>query len=352
MAVEVSVVCPFYNEDQIVEQAVRTLVARLATMDQSWELIVVDDGSLDGSRACVQELADEIPELRVVAYDRNRGRGYALRAGIAEARGAVVVTTEIDLSWGEDVVHRLVAAMDEWPDADIVVASPHLEGGGYKNVPFKRVFLSKFGNLVVRVCMAGAASMNTGMTRAYRRDVIQSLPLHEDRKEFHLEVILKAAGLGYRIREIPCVLEWKEYKHKGQRVERKSSSKVKKLIVSHTSFSLFASPVRYVWGMSLASLGIGFGFMLWAVYLLLSQRVSAFSALLGLSMVILGILLFVIGLVLQQGNTVQRELWLLQRNQINGGSSSMQSPPHPSAPARASEKPMRERPKRSRHPVV
>jgi len=319
MAVEVSVVCPFYNEGQIVEQAVRTLVARLATLRHTWELIVVDDGSRDESRAVVERLAQEFPRLRVVGYAQNRGRGHALRTGVAEARGAVVVTTEIDLSWGEDVVHRLVAAMNEWPDADIVVASPHLEGGGYKNVPFKRVFLSKFGNLVVRVCMAGAASMNTGMTRAYRRDVIQSLPLHEDRKEFHLEVILKAAGLGYRIREIPCLLEWKEYKHKGQRVDRKSSSKVKKLIVSHTSFSLFASPVRYVWGMSLASLSVGFGFMLWAVYLLLNQRVSAFSALLGLSMVILGILLFVIGLVLQQGNTVRRELWLLQRNQVNNG---------------------------------
>ncbi len=320
-AIEVSVVCPFYNEGQIVEQAVRTLIERLGTLPATWELIVVDDGSVDDSRAVVEGLQEEFPALRVLSYPRNRGRGFALRTGIAEARGDIIVTTEIDLSWGEDVVHRLVAAMQQWPDADLIVASPHLEGGGYKNVPRKRVFLSKFGNLVVRACMTGAATMNTGMTRAYRREVIQSLPLHEDRKEFHLEVILKAAGLGYRIREIPCLLEWKEYKHQGQRVQRKSSSKVKKLIVSHTSFSLFASPVRYVWGMSLTALAIGFGFMLWAVILLLTQRVSAFSALLGVSMVILGILLFVMGLVLQQGNIVQRELWLLQRSQMQRSSA-------------------------------
>ena len=320
--VHVSVVCPFYNEERILEQAVTTLLDKLASLEHTWELIVIDDGSRDGSRAVVDRIAEDHPQMRVLSYPRNRGRGYALRTGIAAARGDIIVTTEIDLSWGEDVVHRLVEAMHDAPDADLVVASPHLPGGGYKNVPAKRVFLSKFGNLIIRVCMAGAATMNTGMTRAYRRDAIQLLPLHEDRKEFHLEVILKAAALGYRVHEIPCLLEWKEYKLKGQRVERKSSSKVKKLILSHTAFSLFANPVRYVWGMSMVSLATGFLFLGWAIYLLITGQVSAFSALLSVSMVILGILLFVIGLVLQQGNTVQRELWLLQRQQLMDGRAS------------------------------
>ncbi|MEZ4423543.1 MAG: glycosyltransferase family 2 protein [Gemmatimonadota bacterium] len=338
MSIQVSVVCPFYNESQIIEHAVRTLLERLSTLGRTWELIVVDDGSKDGSRAVVEPLMEDHPELRVLGYPRNRGRGHGLRTGINAARGDIIVTTEIDLSWGEDIVHRLVAAMEEWPDADLVVASPHLEGGGYKNVPAKRVFLSKFGNLVIRACMAGAATMNTGMTRAYRREIIQSLPLHEDGKEFHLEVILKAAALGYRVREIPSLLEWKEYKHRGQRVKRKSSSKIQKLILSHTAFSLFANPVRYVWGMAIASLTIGFLFLLWAIFLLITGQVSAFSALLSVSMVILGILLFVIGLVLQQGNTVQRELWLLQRQQILERRAAPPPPAAVAAPAAAPER--------------
>ncbi|MFV2041264.1 MAG: hypothetical protein ACC644_04650, partial [Candidatus Hydrothermarchaeales archaeon] len=89
--------------------------------------------------------------------------------------------------------------------------------------------------------------MNTGMTRAYRRRCIRSLPLEEDGKEFHLEVVLKAQAMHYRISEIPAILEWKEYKHEGQRTQRQSSSKVNKLIVSHSLFSLFGNPVRYVW---------------------------------------------------------------------------------------------------------
>jgi dolichol-phosphate mannosyltransferase len=321
-----SVVCPFYNEERIVEQAVRTLLQRLQTLDEDWELIVVNDGSTDGSLDVVRPIADEDPRLRIVSYDRNRGRGYALRTGISAAQGTVIVTTEIDLSWGETIVHELVEAMKRWPDADIVVASPHLPGGGYKNVPAKRVFLSKFGNYVIRTCMSGAASMNTGMTRAYRAEAIKALPLHEDRKEFHLEVILKAASLGLRIREIPALLEWKEYKHKGQRVERKSSSKVKRLILSHTLFSLFANPVRYVWGMSVGSLLLGFVFLGIAVVLLSLGMVSVYTALMGVLLIILSVLLFVMGVVLQQGNTVQRELWLLQRDERIARSGQLRTP--------------------------
>ena len=130
-SIDVSVVCPFYNEEQIVEEAVTRLLARLREMDISWELIVVNDGSLDGSAAVVERLLTQDERLRLVSYDVNRGRGHALRTGIARARGDIVVTTEIDLSWGEDIVERLYAAMQEHPKCDIIVASPHMDGGGY-----------------------------------------------------------------------------------------------------------------------------------------------------------------------------------------------------------------------------
>ena len=177
------------------------------------------------------------------------------------------MTTEIDLSWGEDIVHQLVAEMREHPEIDMVVASPHLPGGGYKNVPAKRVWLSRVGNHIIRACMTNAATMNTGMTRAYRREVIQSLPLFADGKEFHLEVMLKATEFGLHIREIPALLEWKDYKHQGRRVKRKSSSRVNQVIVSHSLFSVFANPVRYVWAASLASFALGAIFFVNAVVL-------------------------------------------------------------------------------------
>lgn len=351
---DVTVVCPFYNEAGILETAVRTMLERLATLEASWELIIVNDGSLDGSAEIARRLLGLDNRLRLLEYSINRGRGHALRTGIAAARGDVIVTTEIDLSWGEDIVHRLVEAMDRWPDADLVVASPNLPGGAYRNVPARRVFISKFGNRVIRSFMGDFATMNTGMTRAYRRDVIQSLPVAEDGKEFHLEVILKATAFGYRVREIPAILEWKDYKLSGRRVERKSSTRVRKLMISHSLFSIFANPVQYVWGMALLSLVLGIVSFVWAVVAYIVHATAAYMALMSVSLVLLAIVLFVMGVILRQGNMVQRELWLLQRSQQTHGQwlltaeqrnaleNELRAPPDTtSAPPSTTESPLR-----------
>ena len=312
---EISVVAPFYNESSIIGESVHEMLRQLESLDGEWELVVVNDGSTDNSAEIVREIAAAYNKrLRLIEYPCNRGRGYALRTGINSARGDIIITTEIDLSWGQTIVNELVEAMRKWPDADMVVASPHLPGGCYKNVPLKRILYSRIGNRIIRACMSNVVTMNTGMTRAYRREVIRSLPLTEEGKEFHLEVILKAKALGYRIREIPAVLEWKDYKINDQKVRRKSSTKINKLVVSHSLFSIFANPVRYVWGLSLLFLLCGMVMFVWSVILFLQQEVAAFVALTSFSMLLIAILLFVMGVLLRQGNMAQRELWLIQQS--------------------------------------
>jgi len=314
----VSVVCPYFNEAGIIEVAVTTMLDKLQELDTTWELIVVNDGSTDGSEKIVEKLSEKDERLKTIGYSVNQGRGYALRTGIDAAIGDIVITTEIDLSWGEDIVQRLYTAMISDPKADIVVASPHLPGGGYKHVPWKRVFFSKFGNHIIRTFMINAATMNTGMTRAYRRNVIQSLPLEEKHKEFHLEVIMKAHALKYNIIEIPSVLEWKAYKHQGKRVKRKSSSKIKKLVVTHSLFSLFANPIRYVWGLSGVSILVSLIFLIWSFVRLYLGLVSVFTLIISLSFGVIAIILFGFGVLAQQGNMIQRELWTLkQRMNVN-----------------------------------
>jgi len=308
---KVSVVCPFYNEAAILDHTIRHLLQQLESLDADWELIVVNDGSTDDSESIAKAISSA--RLRVLGYQYNRGRGYALRTGIAEATGDIVVTTEIDLSWGDRIVHELVDAFRRDPMVDIVVASPHLPPGGYKNVPARRVWISRIGNLVIRALMTNMVTMNTGMTRAYRRTFIQSLPLSEDGKEFHLEVILKAVAFGVRIAEVPALLEWKEYKHQGKQVKRKSSSRMRRLILSHSLFSLFAHPVRYVLALSMVTFVLGAFFLGFAVVLYVIKMVSAYTAILGVSLLILALGLFMMALVMQQGWTIQRELWMMQR---------------------------------------
>jgi glycosyltransferase involved in cell wall biosynthesis len=307
---KVSVVCPFFNEAAILDHTIRHLLQQLESLDADWELIVVNDGSTDDSERIARAIPS--PRLRVLGYRHNRGRGYALRTGIAEATGDIVVTTEIDLSWGDRIVHDLVDAFRRDPMVDIVVASPHLPPGGYRNVPAKRVWISRIGNLIIRTLMTNKVTMNTGMTRAYRRTFIQSLPLSEDGKEFHLEVILKATAFGVRVAEVPALLEWKQYKHQGKQVNRKSSSRIRRLIVSHSLFSLYAHPVRYVLGLSMLTFVLGAFFLGGAVVLYVIKMVSAYWAILGVSLIILALGLFMMALVMQQGWLIQRELWKMQ----------------------------------------
>ncbi|MGE0622645.1 MAG: glycosyltransferase family 2 protein [Pseudomonadales bacterium] len=311
-APRVSVVCPFYNEALILEEAIESLLNALKGLPTTWELIVVNDGSTDGSKEIALSFCDKHPSLRVLSYPSNRGRGYAIRTGARASQGAIIVTTEIDLSWGEDIVSRLVAAMDASPEVDIMVASPHIPGGGYRNVPPKRVFFSKFGNWVIRACVGNTVSMNTGMTRAYRAHVLSALPLYEDEKEFHLEVILKAKALGFRFGEIPSLLEWKSYKTETPGRKRKSSSRVKKLVLSHSLFSLFANPVRYAMGLAFLTMITGGGFLLGGVYRFLVGDVAAFALIIGLTLAVIALLLAAFGVIAQQGNMVQSELWRLQ----------------------------------------
>lgn len=308
---DVSIVCPFYNESPIIETAIRRLLSQLESLEGQWELIVVNDGSTDGSEQIARSI--DCARLTVLGYAHNRGRGRALRTGIAAAHGDIVVTTEIDLSWGDTIVHDLVREMRRDAAIDIVVASPHRGGGGYRNVPSRRVWISRLGNLVIRTLMSNAVTMNTGMTRAYRRSFIQSLPFTEDGKEFHLEVILKATAFGARIVEIPATLEWKEYRHEGKRVKRSSSSRMRQNIVSHSLFSLFAHPVRYVLGLSALAFTLGVVAFFGAVSAYLMNQVAAFLALLSVLLVILGLVFFTMAVILQQGWMIQKELWTLQR---------------------------------------
>ena len=312
-SLDLSVVCPFYNEAEILESAVRSLLSKLAELDVNWELIIVNDGSRDESLEIAEGISDGEDRLRLISYSKNRGRGHALRAGIRQARGEIIITTEIDLSWGEDIVERLYDAIQSRPESDIVIASPHLEGGGYKNVPRQRVFFSQFGNWVIRALMINAATMNTGMTRAYRRKVIRALPLEEDGKEFHLEVVLKAQALNYTISEIPALLEWKQYKLDNRKVERQSSSKINKLVVSHSLFSLFGNPVRYVWGLGALVMLTGIVFIVAAAWRFFIGEVSVFMAIIGLVLGLISLMLFAFGLLSQQANMIQKEIWTLKQ---------------------------------------
>jgi len=308
--IELSVICPMYNEGEKIAASLRKLVAKLEECGRPWELILVNDGSTDNSYAEAMSVAAADPRIRVITYRKNRGRGYAMRRGFEAARGKYIVTTESDLTWGEDIIAQMIGHLEE-QELDLVVASPHMKGGRLENVPPFRQFLTHFGNALLSRVMPGNLTMNTGMTRAYRREVIRSLYLEQDGKEIHLEIIAKASALGFRMGEVPAVLRWEK-----ERRQRKSSFRPGRLIRSHLLFGFNEYPLLLFGTIAAIAMLAGVGIGLYLLHLSLGGQPTAGrpALLLSVLLIIAGVLVLSVCFLSFQIRDLRRILYRLQRD--------------------------------------
>ncbi|MEW6095352.1 MAG: glycosyltransferase family 2 protein [bacterium] len=308
---KVSIIAPMYNEEAVIVNSIDRFVKTFARLKDTWELILVNDGSTDETLRLANEESKKYPNIKVLSYMPNRGRGRALRTGFAHAEGDFIVTTEADSSWGEEIIIRLLAELKK-NEADIVVASPHRKGGGYKNVPFHRRFLSSVGNKVLGLSFGRNLTMTTGMTRGYRREIIDSLNLECDGKEIHLEIISKALALGAKIEEIPAVLEWK--KEKRGKPERKSSFKAGRLIITHLLFSFNESPLLLVGTIGAGFLVIGsvIGIVMLYQYLIGTLEIVRPLIIIMVVSLIIGMQVLLFYFIATQNKYVQKQLIRIQ----------------------------------------
>ncbi len=284
----VSIVCPAYNEQEGIEAAVAGLKRCLDQLGRSAEVLLIDDGSRDRTVELARRAIAGDRRFRIFSHRVNFGRGRALRTGIQEARGEIIVTTEADLSWGQEIIGRLVEALERDPGADAVFASPHLPGGGYRRVPAHRVLLSSLGNRLLRFFYARDITMVTGMTRAYRAQAVKHQNFSQDGKEFHLEVAYRLRVMGRKVIEVPAVLSWPEPKGKeGSRGKRTKWKKIFSLISSHLAFGMVSGGAR-IMGIVILLLSVAIvAFGIWALVLLFEGQPSIYLAtLVGVLMVL------------------------------------------------------------------
>ena len=239
-SVELSVVVPMYNEGEAVSQNVKRLVEILEKLDIIWELIPVNDGSTDDTKEQLEKIKAENDRVRYAGYDTNRGRGYALITGINASTGKYVIATEADMSYGDKIIGRLYRGLIK-KQVDILIASPYMPGGKLENVPFARAVLSRGANWILKRAVDPPVSTVSGMTRGYRGDAIRSIPLEEEGKEIHLEIVSKGSVLGYKFDEIPATLAWR---FSERRIHKASKLGIKtvKHIFSHLLFAFNEAP--------------------------------------------------------------------------------------------------------------
>ncbi len=205
-----SIIVPAFNERNTVGEAIRRV--REAPLDIEREVIIVDDGSQDGTLDILRRLSDST--VRVVSYPDNRGKGAAVRRGIEEARGDLIVIQDADLEYDPRDLTRLLRPLLEG-QARVVYGSRFT--GERRNMFFWHWVGNRFLSLVTNVLFNTTLSDMETCYKMFDGDLLRSLNLSAVRFEFEPEVTATVLRLGERIWEVPITYAGREL-HEGKKI--------------------------------------------------------------------------------------------------------------------------------------
>jgi dolichol-phosphate mannosyltransferase len=205
----VLVIIPTYQERENIE----VILPRVLEANPAVHVLVVDDGSPDGTGKIAEAMADDDPRVHVLHRTAKAGLGAAYVAGFDWGLAAgygVLVEMDADGSHSPDQLPRLLRALD---GADLVLGSRWVPGGAVVNWPRRREMLSRGGNLYTRLALGLQLRDATGGFRAYRRTVLEAVDYHAVDSQgycFQVDLARRAVGAGFRISEVPITFVERE----------------------------------------------------------------------------------------------------------------------------------------------
>ncbi len=192
-----------YNEISIIRDTARAVSEYMEKNFADYEIIFSNDGSSDGCDKAVEELG--LPSVRVIGYEQNRGKGYAVRQAMLAAEGDIIMFTDADLAYGLDVVKKVCDTFAENPDSDMVIGSRNLSTDGYEGYTLIRKLMSKV--YIKVLCIAGGFKLSDSQCgcKAFTGDAAKKIfsRCEVDRFAFDFECILWAQKYGMKITEMP-----------------------------------------------------------------------------------------------------------------------------------------------------
>ncbi len=259
--IKLSVIIPMFNEAENAIDTIRRVEQTLNALGEPFEIIPVNDGSTDETLQILDQIAETNPNVRVVSYWKNGGRGKALRYGFKAARGHYISSVDADLSYDPEYILKMAKVLDQEDDIDVVLASPYMPGGRTEGVPLNRLLISKLGNQIINLSMPENIYTITCVVRCYRREVLESLDLESNDKEIHLEILSKVLAMGFKVKEIPAVLT--------ARQRGRSKFRFRSTASSHLVFTMFQRPALLfgIVGILLTLIGLGIGLYLSGLYM-------------------------------------------------------------------------------------
>jgi glycosyltransferase involved in cell wall biosynthesis len=211
MSEHLSVVMPVYNERFLVAESVRRVLAVQSPLIGRLDLIIVDDGSTDGSRALLRQLAARHPDrITYVEHDRNRGKGAAVTTGLAHARGSITVVQDADLEYNPQDLPRLIVPFIEG-EADAVYGSRFVTSEYRRALYFRHTLgnhlLTTLSNLLTDLNLTDVETCY----KAVRTELLHSIPIRSRDFRIEVELTFKLAKRGARIFEVPISYAGRTY---------------------------------------------------------------------------------------------------------------------------------------------
>ena len=202
---KLSIVMPVYNERDTIEE----IVSRVEAVGLADEIVIVDDGSTDGTRELLHELASKHPFINLIMHQHNQGKGAAVRTGIQATQGELILIQDADLEYDPRDYTTLLKPIDEGV-ADVVYGSRFL-GAPRRSTMFWHMVANKLLTLLTNILYNSILSdMETGY-KLFKSEVIKSLPLNARRFDFEPEVTAKLLKRRIRIFEVPISFYPREY---------------------------------------------------------------------------------------------------------------------------------------------
>ncbi|MEA4831545.1 MAG: glycosyltransferase [Oscillospiraceae bacterium] len=200
---KISLIIPMYNEISIAADTAKTLNSYMRGVYDDFEIIFCDDGSTDGCAGAVRDL--RLEHVRVTGYKNNRGKGYAVKTGMLEAAGDIVIFTDCDLAYGTEVIKKLCDMLVSSPGYALAIGSRRLERGGYGKYTVIRSLASKVYVNILRVAGGIKQSDFQCGCKAFRHDAARAVfsVLSTDGFAFDYEALLLAGKLGFKTAEVP-----------------------------------------------------------------------------------------------------------------------------------------------------
>ena len=200
-----SIVIPAYNEEKRIRGSLSETCTYMSDSGMEYEVIVVDDGSSDGTSRIVESMVTDFPKVRLVRYEKNRGKGHALRTGVLVAKGDFILVMDADLSTPIEELWKLMPYL-AGGEYDIAIGSRALALSDIiRKQPWWRQGMGKMFNRIVKVLVIGEFSDTQCGFKLFAGDVARNLFMEAkiDRFAYDVEILARAKRNGHGIKEVP-----------------------------------------------------------------------------------------------------------------------------------------------------